>query len=157
MASKKLKVQGSRFFVFDGEKITRMKCLKTFDPGSDSTTKIDTTCLDEPDTKSSEPGLVDPGDGSLGFDIDVKNPSHLEIVNWASEKKGLTIIIGSPGDDAIVPTIEDGAVIYPKTRTWWVFEATLTTPVWKFEPDTHVNCTITMQRKSKTDFKPETP
>lgn len=156
MASKKIKVQGSRFFAFDGEKITRMGCLKTFDPGSGSTTKIDDTCLDEPDTKSSTPGLEDPGDGSLGFDIDVKNPSHLEIVEWATAKKTMTIIVGSPGLDTEVPTVETGALILPKTRTWWVFDATLTTPVWKFEPDTLVNCTITMQRKTKTDFKPET-
>ncbi|MDQ8951942.1 phage tail tube protein [Acinetobacter rudis] len=155
MASKKLKVQGSRFFAFDGENIKRMQCLKTFDPGSDSTTKIDDTCLDEPDTKSSVPGLSDPGDGSLGFDIDIKNPSHLEIVEWANQKKQLTIIVGSADSDA-VPTVEDGALIFPKTRTWWVFDATLTTPVWKFDQDTLVNCTITMQRKSKTDFKPET-
>lgn len=156
MASKKIKVQGSRFFAFDGEKITRMQCLKTFDPGSDSTTKIDDTCLDEPDTKSSVPGLSDPGDGSLGFDIDTKNPSHLEIVEWANKKKSMTIIVGSPGEDTDVPIVEDGVLIFPKTRSWWVFDATLTTPVWKFDQDTLVNCTITMQRKSKTDFKPET-
>lgn len=153
---KKIKVQGSRFFAFDGETITRMGCLKTFDPGSDSTGKMEDTCLDEKDTKSYLPGLSDPGEGSLGFDINLKNPSHIKIINWATEKKELQIIVGSSGSE-IEPTVEDGKVLLPATRTWWTFDASLTTPVWKFEADTLVNCTVTMQRKTKTTFTPETP
>ncbi|WP_151778756.1 phage tail tube protein [Acinetobacter bereziniae] len=150
----KKKVQGSRFYAFDGTTLTRLDCLKTFDPGSDSVGKIDDTCLDEPDTKSSVPGLSDPGDGSLGFDIDTKNPSHLKIVNWANDKKELQIIVGA-SDSTIEPTIEDETVVFPTGRAWWHFQASLTTPVWKFDADTLVNCTVTMQRKSKTFFLPD--
>ena len=152
----KLKVQGSRWWAFDGTKLIRLECLKTFDPGSDSAGKIETTCLDDEETKTYLPGLSDPGDGSMGFDIDTENASHLQIVQWATEKKALTIIHGAPGSDS-VPTVTAGVLdTLPTDRTWWRFEASLTTPVWKFDADTLVNCTVTMQRSSATTFIPAT-
>ena len=152
----KLKVQGSRWWAFDGTKLIRLVCLKTFDPGSDSAGKIETTCLDDEETKTYLPGLSDPGDGSMGFDIDTANASHLQIVQWATEKKALTIIQGAPGSNS-VPTVTAGVLdTLPTDRTWWRFEASLTTPVWKFDADTLVNCTVTMQRSSATTFIPAT-
>ncbi|MHA3081890.1 phage tail tube protein [Acinetobacter sp. ANC 5383] len=53
----KLKVQGSRWWAFDGTTLIRLVCLKTFDPGSDSAGKIETTCLDDDETKTYIPGL----------------------------------------------------------------------------------------------------
>lgn len=152
----KLRVQGSRWWAFDGTTLTQLVCLKTFDPGSDSAGKIETTCLDEEETKTYIPGLSDPGDGSLGFDIDTSNPSHLKIVQWATDKKALTIIQGGT-DSQSVPTVTSGVLdTLPTDRTWWRFEASLTTPVWKFDADTLVNCTVTMQRSSATTFIPAT-
>lgn len=152
----KLRVQGSRWWAFDGTTLVRLVCLKTFDPGSDSAGKIEITCLDEEETKSYIPGLSDPGDGSLGFDIDTENASHLQIVQWATEKKALTIIQGGT-DSQSVPTVTAGVLdALPTDRTWWQFKASLTTPVWKFDADTLVNCTVTMQRSSATTFIPAT-
>ena len=152
----KLRVQGSRWWAFDGTELIQLTCLKTFDPGSDSAGKIETTTLDSEETKTYIPGLSDPGDGSMGFDIDTENASHLQIVQWATEKKALTIIHGAPGSDS-VPTVTAGVLdTLPTDRTWWRFEASLTTPVWKFDADTLVNCTVTMQRSSATTFIPAT-
>ncbi|MHA3078774.1 phage tail tube protein [Acinetobacter sp. ANC 5502] len=152
----KLRVQGSRWWAFDGTTLIRLVCLKTFDPGSDSAGKIEITCLDEEETKSYIPGLSDPGDGSMGFDIDTENASHLQIVQWATEKKALTIIQGGT-DSQSIPTVTAGVLdALPTDRTWWKFDASLTTPVWKFDADTLVNCTVTMQRKSATKWIPKT-
>lgn len=151
----KIRVQGSRFFAFDGTEVTRLESLKTIDPGSDSAGKIEITDLDEEESKSYIPGLSDPGDGSLGFDIDSEKPSHKKVVDWATTKKALTIMIGAPGSDSI-PTVTNGELTLPPDRTWWRWDASLTTPVWKFDPDTLVNCTVTMQRKSATKWIPKT-
>lgn len=150
----KTKVQGSRFWAFDGVTLERLNCLKTFDPGAGSTGKIDDTCLDEPDTKSSIPGLEDPGEGSLGFDIDDTNPSHLKIIQWAESKKELQIVVAASSGTG-EPTIETDTLVFPQTRSFWTYKAILTTPVWKFDPDTLVNCGVTQQRKTKTTFHPK--
>lgn len=153
----KLRVQGSRWWAFDGTELIQLTSLKTFDQGSDSAGKIETTTLDSEETKTYIPGLSNPGDGSLGFDIDTSNPSHLKIVQWATEKKALTIIQGGT-DSQAVPTVTGGVLSpLPAGRTWWQFDASFTTPVWKFDADTLVNCTVTMQRSSKTTFTPATP
>lgn len=145
-----IKVNGSRWFAFDPETKTviRLQCLKTFDPGSDSAGKIETTCLDEAETKSYIPGLSDPGEGSLGFDFDTENASHLQIIKWAQAKKELTIIWAEPKNDTDIPTLDNGVLTLPTNRTFWRFDASLTTPVWKAESDTLVNCTVTLQRKT---------
>lgn len=154
----KMRVQGSRWWAFDKVTATlmRLECLKTFEPGSDSAGKIEDTCLDEEDTKSYLPGLTDLGEGSMGFDFDEENASHMQIYAWADAKKDLTIIQAAKGDQTIVPTVEDGELKIPNTRTFWRHEASLTSPAWKFDADGLVNCTVTLQRRAKTTFLPKT-
>lgn len=158
MAKKNIRVQGSLVWAYDADAqtITRLSCLKTFDPGSDSAGKIEDTCLDEPDLKTYTAGLSDAGEGSLGFNIDKANPSHLQILTWAEAKKDLTIILGEPKNETDIPTVDNGALKLPKNSTFWKMDATLTNPVWKFEADTLVNCTVTMQRKTKVALVPAT-
>lgn len=154
----KIRVQGSRWFAFDpvAKTVTRLQCLKTFDSGSDSSGKIETTCLDEDESKSYLPGLSDPGEGSLGFDFDPEKPSHLQIIGWAQAKKELTIIWAEPKNDTDIPTVDNGALKLPTNRTFWQFDASLTAPVWKSEADALVNCTVTMQRKTSVKLIPAT-
>lgn len=148
----RLNVQGSRWWAYD--KVTasliRLECLKTFEPGSDSAGKIEITCLDDEDTKSYLPGLTDPGEGSMGFDFDEENASHMQIYTWADAKKELTLIQAAKCDQSIVPTVENGELKIPDTRTFWRHEVTLTSPSWKFDADALVNCTVTLQRRAKT-------
>lgn len=151
-----IRANGSRFFASDGKEIVRLVCLKTFDLGSDSTGKIETTCLDDSDTKSYIPGLADPGDGSFGFDINKDNASHLKILDWAERRTELTIIVAEPGNETDLPKIENGELKLPNNRTFWKCVATLANPVWKFEADTLVNCTVTLQRKTKVIHLPPT-
>lgn len=151
----KMRVQGSRFYAFDGINVVQLESLKTIDPGSDSAGKIETTDLDAEETKTYIPGLSDPGDGSLGFNLDLEKSSHLKIIEWATAKKALTIMIGAAGS-ASEPTVAGGNLTLPTDRTWWKWDASLTTPVWKFDADTLVNCSVTMQRASATAFIPKT-
>ena len=143
-----IRVNGSRFYAVVGSVVQRLQCLKTIDFGSDSTGKIETTCLDDSDTKSYTPGLADPGDGSMGFDFDKANQSHLKIIDWAQNKTEMTIIVAEPGNDTDIPTVENGEIKLPTNRTFWKCVGTLSSPTWKFEADTLVNCTTTLQRKT---------
>ena len=92
----------------------------------------------------------------MGFDIDTANASHLQIVQWATDKKELTIIQGGT-DSTSIPTVTAGVLDdLPADRTWWKFGASLSAPSWKFDADTLVNCSVTMQRSSATTFIPAT-
>ena len=73
-----MRVQGTNVFAFDGAEITQLVCVTSIDLGSDSTSKIETTCLEEKSSKSYIPGLSDPGDGSLSIKLDLKNSSPLK-------------------------------------------------------------------------------
>ena len=47
-----LRTQGTNVFAFDGTEITQLVCVTGIDLGSDSTSKIDKTCLEETKSKS---------------------------------------------------------------------------------------------------------
>ncbi|WP_269914012.1 phage tail tube protein [Acinetobacter sp. HY1485] len=143
-----IRVQGSRVYAVVGAVVERLQCLKTIDFGSDSTGKMEITCLDESDTKSYLPGLTDPGDGSMGFDFNKANESHLKVIDWAQKKTEVTLIMAEPGNDTDIPKVENGEIKLPTNRTFWKCVGTLSSPAWKFEADTLVNCTVTLQRKT---------
>lgn len=149
-------VQGSRVYAFDGTAITRLSCLKTIDLGGDSVTRIETTCLDEPDTKTYETGLSDPGQGSFGYDLDDENESHDKIEEWAIEKKkGLQFFIGSR-DSTDAPTVTGGTVTLPTTRTWWSFMGGLSNAMPAFEADSNVAYTVNLERSTRVVRTPKT-
>ena len=99
-----MRVQGTNVFAFDGAEITQLVCVTSIDLGSDSTSKIETTCLEEKSSKSYIPGLSDPGDGSLSIKLDLKNSSHLKLIQWAQDRKELDFYIGA-SDGSTPPTV----------------------------------------------------
>ena len=72
-----IKTQGTAVYVYDGTAVTKLDCITGIDLGGDSTTRIDVTCFDEVSSKSYVSGLSDPGEGSLTFNLDPENSSHL--------------------------------------------------------------------------------
>lgn len=149
-------VNGMGIYVYDGTAITKINCIKTLDFGSDSTTRIENTCLDEPNTKSYVSGLSDPGQGSIGYDFDDKNTSHDKLEEWARDKKqNLQFYIGSRGSND-APTLTGGSVTLPKTRTWWSFMGGLSSPTPTFEADALVAYTITLERSTEVIRTPKT-
>lgn len=57
--------------------LTKMGCIKALALGDDSAAEINTTCLEETSTATTEYGLVTPGEGSVQIDTDPKNQSHI--------------------------------------------------------------------------------
>ena len=151
-----VRVQGTNVYAFDGTTITRLSCLTTIDLGSDSTTRIENTCLDEPNTKTYTTGLSDPAQGSLGFNLDPENASHLQLIEWAQDKKdGIEFYMGS-SEGTAAPTATGGTVTLPATRSWWSFKGGLSTPVPTFEADALVGYTVTLERSTTVAFTPKT-
>lgn len=152
-----VRVQGTNVFAFDGTTITQLACLTAIDLGGDSTTRIDKTCLDEPTSKSYLSGLADPAQGSLGFNLDTENESHLQMIAWAEAKEdGLEFYIGS-SEGTEAPTATGGVLNpLPATRSWWSFKGGVSTPVPSFEADALVGYTVTLERETTVTFTPIT-
>lgn len=151
-----MRVQGTNVFAFDGTEITQLICVTSIDLGSDSTSKIETTCLEEKSSKSYIPGLSDPGDGSLSIKLDLKNSSHLKLIQWAEDRKDLEFYIGA-SDGSALPTVTVDAVTLPPTRSFWTYKAALTPAVPTFEADSIVGYQFTMQRSTGVTLTPKTP
>ncbi len=150
-----LRVQGTNVFAFDGTDITQLVCVTGIDLGSDSTSKIETTCLEEKKSKSYLPGLSDPGDGSISIKLDPKNESHLKLIEWAEDRKELEFFIGA-SDSIEPPTVVTDAVALPFGRTFWSYKAALTPAVPTFESNSIVGYQFTMQRSTGVTLLPAT-
>lgn len=151
-----MKTQGTHAYAFDGTELLRLECLTSIDFGTDSTTRIENTCLDETQQKSYLNGLSDPGEGTLGFNVDIENASHLKLIEWAQEKKeGIQFFLGA-SDGTAPPTVTTGNVTLPTTRTWWSFTGGVSTPAFTFEADSLVGGTVTLQRSSVVVMTPKT-
>ena len=147
-----IKTQGTSVYVYDGTDVTKLDCITGIDLGGDSTTRIEITCLDEPTSKAYMSGLSDPGEGSLTFNLDPANASHLAALLLAEDKvEGVKFYIGaSDGVGAITAT--GGTVTVPTARSWWTFEGSLSSPVPSFEADAVVGYTVTLNRSTKVVF-----
>ena len=150
-----LRTQGTNVFAFDGTEITQLVCVTGIDLGSDSTSKIDKTCLEETKSKSYIPGLSDPGDGSLSIKLDIENESHLKLIEWAEDRKELEFYIGA-SDSTAPPTVTLDAVALPTGRSFWSYKAALTPAVPTFEADSIVGYKFTMQRSTGVTLLPAT-
>nr|DAF83505.1 MAG TPA: tail tube protein [Caudoviricetes sp.] len=152
-----VRVQGTNVFAFDGTTITQLSCLTAIDFGGDSTTRIENTCLDETQSKTYMTGLADPAQGSLGFNLDTENLSHLQMIDWAEAKKdGLEFYIGS-SESADLPTVTGGVLdALSTTRSWWSFKGGLSTPVPTFSADALIGYTVTLERETTIAFTPKT-
>ncbi|EPK7737052.1 TPA: hypothetical protein R7S05_001723 [Acinetobacter baumannii] len=149
-----MRTQGTNVFLFDGTAITKAVCITGIDLGSDSTSKIENTCLEETDSKAYLTGLNDPGDGSITFNLDPEKESHLKILELATARTPLTIYIGG-SDGTAEPTLTTGTVTLPTTRTFWSFQATLAPSTPTFEADSLVSYQVTMQRSTGVQIIPK--
>lgn len=150
-----LRTQGTNVFAFDGTDITQLVCVTGIDLGSDSTSKIETTCLEETKSKSYIPGLSDPGDGSISIRLDFQNQTHLKLIEWAEGRKDLEFYIGA-SDSIAVPTVVSGEVALPTGRSFWTFKGALTPAVPTFEADSVVGYQFTLQRSTGVTPVPAT-
>lgn len=134
--------------------LTKMACIKALALGDDSTAEVDTTCLEEMGTKTSDYGLTTPGEGSIQIDTDPKNLSHMTLLQLASEKAKIHVYVGW-SDGVSEPVLTGSDVELPETRTWSHFEAIVRKGSPVFATDALVNHTIPMKRQTEVteEFK----
>lgn len=153
--------QGTHVWIFDKTKqtsgLTRIRCLKSVDVGDDSVSDIDDTCLDS-EVVTSDWGAVTPGEGSLVINTDPENSSHLILLEIAARRGAVEVYIGW-SDGVGEPTVTtEGVVELPPTRTWSYFEAKIRKGKPVFDPNTIVNHTLPMKRRTEVieEFRPTT-
>lgn len=155
-----IKSQGTEVYAVVGSEVTLLDCLTTIDLGSDSTNRIETTCLDERESKTYVSGLTDTAEASLGFNLDTANASHLKLITWAqSKKEEIMFYVGASDGTGAITVSGSGSgstVTKPTTRSWWEFEGGLSTPVPRFEADSLIGYTVSLQRSSSVVFTPKT-
>lgn len=156
MAKKGVLSNGTDVWIVHGTVpvLTKMGCIKALVLGDDSATEVDTTCLQETSTKTSEYGLSTPGEGSIQIDTDPKNLSHMTLLQLAAEKAEVKVYVGW-SDGIAEPTLVTGEIDLPKTRTWSHFKAILRKGSPVFAVDAMVNHTIPMKRQTEVteEFK----
>lgn len=128
--------------------LTKMDCITSISLGDDSVSDIDDTCLEETDTKTSQPGLNTPGEGEIVIKTDPLNASHMKLLQLAESRAPVKVYIGW-SDGTTAPTLNANAVTLPKTRTFTTFDAILRVSSPTFEPDSLVEHKIAMKRQSK--------
>lgn len=151
-----IKSQGTEVYAVVGSTVTLLTCLTTIDLGSDSTNRIETTCLDERESKTYVAGLTDTAEASLGFNLDTVNSSHLNLIAWAQSKKEDIMFYIGASDGAGAITVSGSTVTKPTKRSWWEFKGGLSTPVPRFEADSLIGYTVSLQRSSSVVFTPKT-
>ncbi|WP_168399461.1 phage tail tube protein [Acinetobacter indicus] len=150
MAKKGVLSQGTHVWILHGDTptLTKMDCVKAFVMGDDSTTEINTTCLEEPKTATSDWGLTTPGEGSIQIDTDPKNLSHMKLLELAADRAEVGVYVGWSDGDA-TPSITGSDVTLPTSRTWSSFRAILRKGSPVFDADSLVNHTVPMKRQTE--------
>lgn len=81
-------------------------CVTSIDPGTDTTDQIEDTCLKVRTTRTYQPGLTTPGQGSFALNADPKEASHLALFELSKTKEIVGFAIGwSDGPDSAVPGV----------------------------------------------------
>lgn len=147
--------QGTKVWILSGDDgdsippvLTQMDCIVSIGVGDDSATDIDDTCLDETDSKTSQPGLNTPGEGEIKIKTDPKNATHMKLLQLAENREAVKVYVGW-SDGKKVPTLEGSNVTLPTDRTFSTFDATLSASAPTFDPDSLVEQTVKMKRQTK--------
>lgn len=148
--------QGTHVWILHGTvpTLTKMSCIKALALGDDSATEINTTCLDEPTTATSDYGLTTPGEGSIQIDTDPKNATHMKLLEVAENKELVSVYVGW-SDGIVEPAVTGSVVTLPDGRSWSSFSAKLRKGSAVFDPDSLVNHTVPMKRQTEVtdEFK----
>lgn len=127
--------------------VLKVDCPTAFDPGTDTTDEIETTCLDETEARTYKPGLETPAEATLTINADPANESHVRL--YQLRKVPLKWVVGW-ADGTSVPTVATGSAaddfVLPPTRTWFTFEGYISAFPFAFEVNAVVSTAMTIRR-----------
>ncbi len=150
-----VKTQGTQVFAVINNAVVRFVCPTALSMGDDSFSKIDVTCLDAA-TKNYERGLRDPGEGSIGINLDDAETSHTQLIALADSGDKVMWYVGS-SHTKTAPTYDQlTGIDLPEDRIWWSFEGYLNPAVPQIEQDSVVKYEFAIVRTSAVTTTPRT-
>lgn len=95
--------------VGNGYDVVQVECATSFNPGGQPKDNIETTCLEETDSRTYLPGLKTPASATIGINADPENASHLRLYNLTQgEGEVIRWAVGWSDGKDIPPTIAVG-------------------------------------------------
>lgn len=153
--------QGTHVFFVDpaaqgGPAIVRLRKATQFNPGGNPAGQIDDTDLEEIDSRQYKRGLRTPGQASFIVNATPQEPSHIRLNELAEGGDDVTLdwYIGW-ADGKELPTLEDGEVVLPSTRTWYHFRAYVSDFPFDFQTDALVATNAALQRSGGGTWIPK--
>lgn len=151
--------QGTHIFVVDpnadgGPAVVRIRKATNINPGDSPADQIEDTDLEELNTRTYKRGLRTPGQGTITVHADPQEPSHILLHEMASAGEDINtdFVIGwSDGTD--LPTIEEGELVLPTTRTWTRFRGYVSDFPFDFQANALVATQATIQRSGEMTWK----
>lgn len=155
--------QGTHIFFKDptaepGSEIVRVRKATALNPGANPADQIETTDLEETNSKNYMRGLRTPGQATMTVNADPAEASHLRLSELAEgdEDTVLEWYVGW-ADGTEVPSVDgtSGDVTLPTTRTWYTFQAYVSDFPFDFQGNTVVATQVTMQRSGAGTWTPK--
>lgn len=151
--------QGTKVYAVDPEDgtVLAIACATAFTPGGNPADEIETTCLEEVDSKQYMAGLRTPGSASLTINADPTEASHVTLHGYSEANPQPTLMwaVGwSDGTEA--PTFAEGAWVLPTTRTWFTFDGYVSDFPFDFAANTVVSTEVAIKRSGGSQWIPKT-
>lgn len=152
--------QGTHVFFLDrnaegGPAIVRLRKATAFNPGTNPADQIETTDLEETNSRTYLRGLRTPGQASITVNADPNEPSHIRLHDLAEgdSAEDLEWLVGW-ADGTEVPTLDvDSEVVLPDTRTWYSFDAYVSDFPFDFQTNALVSTSASLQRSGGGKWK----
>ena len=140
--------QGTQLYALIDGVVHEIECITSFNPGSNPADQIEDTCLSETNSRTYKKGLRTPGQSSVGVNADPKNDSHYLLWVLAEQRSDELIewAIGWSDGVDVVPTVANGALVLPDTRTWYTFKAYVSDFPFDFQANAVVATAAVLQR-----------
>jgi len=143
-----------------GEEIVRIKGATAFNPGSAPPENVETTDLEETDTRSYMKGLKNPGSGSMTIMADPTEPSHIRLHELSEQGDSPKLKFACGWSDGSAPPTLDtngDGFEFPDTRSFNEFIASVDDFPLDFQLNTTVQTQLSLQRSGGMSWTPKTP
>ncbi|MCE8052277.1 phage tail protein [Halomonas daqingensis] len=145
MANQVIKSQGTDLFVINTEtnEVLDIGCVTSISGITSPTDQIETTCLQD-QSRQYVSGLKTPGTATFGIYLDTQNPTHLAL--HAAYNAGTNLVFAIAFSDGTgEPTVTDGDVELPDSRSWIQFEGYVSDFPFSFEQNSVVSSDLSVQ------------
>ena len=135
----------------DALEIVKIAGVTSFAPGGQPADQIETTDLEETDSKQYMRGLKSPAAATMGINVDGAQVSHTKLFD-VFQREGdvqFKLVVGWSDGKDIPPTLTGSNVVLPETRTWSTMDVYIADFPFDFATNSIVSGQISLQRSGK--------